>query len=216
MWETLEEDWSKCCGREKPRGQGQGHLEPSRWGNWQRSRSEGWGTLFLRGPGHQSCFHALGPGVAGAVPCEAWRAPGSVSVPTMAASLSPGFLLHHFGEWDPRAKTGPMMRRRLHRCSSMQRNPICATGRVSKGLGDAASLPRPAVYPELTPAQPMSPAPVQPPADGTAGKRQGREWGSSVITVPVYYIPDFCDYYSNDLKSEPINFGTYPGSYNLH
>lgn len=98
----------------------------------------------------------------------------------------------------------------------MQRNPSRATGRVSKGLGDAASLPRPAVYPELTPAQPVSPAAVQPPADRTAGKRRGRERGSSVITVPVYYISDFCDYYFNDLKSEPINFGTYPGSHNLH
>lgn len=77
-------------GEGEAKRQGQGHLEPLHWGNWQ---SEGWGTLFLRGPGHQSCFRALGPGVPGALLCEAWRAPARRASRVCLCARNGSFLL---------------------------------------------------------------------------------------------------------------------------
>lgn len=88
----------KRCGKEKPRGEGEGHSEPSGL-EWWRHWSEEQRMLFLRRwqgrcqpQGEARVTRAVsGPwrqGAAGTVLCEAWWAPRTVSSACLSSNNS--------------------------------------------------------------------------------------------------------------------------------
>lgn len=119
-----EAQWLKRCGKEKPRGEGEGHSGPSRlgmvealeWGAEDAVPEKMAGQMSAAGlgPGHQSCVWALE--ARGSWYSSLW---GLVGTQDSVLGLSlfqqqqlpspPGSLPPHFPEGDPGAQTSPMM-----------------------------------------------------------------------------------------------------------
>lgn len=129
---------------------------------WWRGWSEEWGTLFLRRwqgrvRGHQSCFWALeakrrlvwfSVRPSGHVP---GRCPWPVSIPTMAASPSTRFAALSLPGGRSQGTDFPCDEVSLaHTAALCKRTQPGPARIISKGPEEAASVPLPALHPELS------------------------------------------------------------------
>lgn len=128
---------------------------------WWRGWSEEWGTLFLRrwqgrARGHQSCFWALGAqrrlvwfSVSGHLP---GGCPWPVSIPAMAASPpSPGFASSSLPGGRSQGTDFPCDKVSLAHTAALCKGTLPGPARiVSKSPEEAASVPLPALHPELS------------------------------------------------------------------